>query len=99
MWDRLSDRNQHLVSLTVLLILSVTFFAPIHFSSKPLVAGDTVQWRAMAQSMIEHEEESGEASYWAGRVFAGMPGYMISPELSIPQVLSLIHISEPTRPY
>ena len=90
MWDRLSERNQHLVSLTVLLILSVTFFAPIHFSSKQLVAGDTIQWRAMAQSMIEHEEESGEASYWAGRVFAGMPGYMISPELSIPQVDTLM---------
>ncbi len=90
MWDRLSERNQHLVSLTVLLTLSVTFFAPIHFSGKQLVAGDTIQWRAMAQSMIEHEEESGEASYWAGRVFAGMPGYMISPELSIPQVDTLM---------
>ncbi len=90
MWDRLSERNQHLVSLTVLLTLSITFFAPIHFSNKQLVAGDTIQWRAMAQSMIEHEEESGEASYWAGRVFAGMPGYMISPELSIPQVDTLM---------
>lgn len=40
----------------------------------------------MAESMIEVEAETGAVSLWAGRVFAGMPGYMISPELTVPQV-------------
>ncbi len=86
MWDRMPVSRQHVVSLIFLVILSFAFFAPIHFSNKKLVATDTVQWRAMAQSMIEFEEETGGTSLWAGRVFAGMPGYMISPELSVPQV-------------
>lgn len=90
MWDRLSTTKQHVVSLSILLILTVSFFAPIHFSEKQLVASDTVQWRSMAQSMLEYEEETGGAALWAGRVFGGMPGYMISPELSVPQIDTLV---------
>lgn len=78
--------QRHLISVVLLLVLGLTFFAPIHLSGDQLIATDTVQWRAMAESMIEVEEETGAASLWAGRVFAGMPGYMISPELTVPQV-------------
>ena len=69
-----------------MLVLALVFFAPIHLSGDQLIAGDTVQWRAMAESMFQMEEETGGVALWAGRVFAGMPGYMISPELSVPQV-------------
>ena len=78
--------QRHLISVVLLLVLGLIFFAPIHLSGDQLIATDTVQWRAMAESMIEVEEETGAASLWAGRVFAGMPGYMISPELTVPQV-------------
>lgn len=83
---KLSDARQHVLNLTFLFLTAVLFFAPIHFSGKSLIAGDTVQWRGMAQSMIEYEETTGRAALWAGHAFSGMPGYMISPELTVPQV-------------
>lgn len=82
--------RRHATSLVFLFIVALLFFAPIHFSGKTLIAGDTVNWRGMAESMIEYEEERGEAALWAGRAFSGMPGYMISPELSVPQVDDLL---------
>ena len=78
--------RRHAICIGLLFVLALLFFAPIHFSDGHLIATDTVQWRAMAQSMFQMEEETGTAALWAGRVFAGMPGYMISPELSVPQV-------------
>lgn len=86
LWDAQSNVRQHGVMIGLLMLLAVLFFAPIHFSDGQLIATDTVQWRAMAESMLEMEEETGGVALWAGRVFAGMPGYMISPELSVPQV-------------
>ncbi|MGA0254292.1 MAG: YfhO family protein, partial [Rhodothermales bacterium] len=85
-WDAQSMVRRHAVMIGLLMLLAVAFFAPIHFSDGQLIATDTVQWRAMAESMLEMEEETGSVALWAGRVFAGMPGYMISPELSVPQV-------------
>lgn len=78
--------RRHLACLVFLFVVAILFLAPVHFSGKSLIAGDTVNWRGMAQSMIEYEEETGDAALWAGRAFSGMPGYMISPELSVPQV-------------
>ncbi|MEQ9103153.1 MAG: hypothetical protein RIE53_00500 [Rhodothermales bacterium] len=82
--------RRHGASLVFLFVVALLFFAPIHFSGKSLIAGDTVNWRGMAQSMIEYEQETGDAALWAGRAFSGMPGYMISPELSVPQVDDLL---------
>lgn len=90
MWQKQTPLKQHGFGFLALLLVSVTFFAPIHFSGKQLIAGDTVSWRGMAQSMIEYEEQTGEVALWAGRTFAGMPGYMISPELTVPQVDSVM---------
>lgn len=86
LWDYQSNVRRHALMIGLLMILAVVFFAPVHFSDGQLIATDTVQWRAMAESMLEMEEETGGVALWAGRVFAGMPGYMISPELSVPQV-------------
>lgn len=85
-WDRLSNRAQHLVCLLVLLALSLGFFAPIHFSGQSLVGGDTVNWRAMAEAMIEYEGATGEEALWNPNAFAGMPGYMTSYGSDIPQL-------------
>ena len=86
LWDRQENWRRHAIMIGVLMVLALVFFAPVHFSDGQLIATDTVQWRAMAESMIQMEEETGGVALWAGRVFAGMPGYMISPELSVPQV-------------
>jgi hypothetical protein len=89
-WFRQSNVRQHVIAFLILVLVAVVFYAPIIFSEKQIIAGDTVNWRGMAQSMIEYEEETGDVALWAGRTFAGMPGYMISPELTVPQVDILI---------
>lgn len=85
-WARLPETTRHLLALAVLVGVSLAFFAPLHFSGKHLIGGDTVQWRAMAQSMIAHEAQTGEPALWATNAFAGMPGYMISYATRIPQL-------------
>lgn len=84
-WDGLSNRTQHLVCLLVLLVVSLGFYAPIHFGGLSIVAGDTVSWRAMAQAQIAHEEETGEQALWAPNAFSGMPAYTISYDPPVPQ--------------
>ncbi len=85
-WARRPGWMQHLICLLVLLVVSVGFFAPLHFSGKSLVGGDTVNWRAMAEAMIEYTSETGEQALWAPNAFAGMPGYMISYADQVPQI-------------
>ena len=85
-WDRLAGWVQHAICLALLLVVSLGFFAPVHFSGKSLVANDNVQWRAMAESLFEHEAQTGEQSLWAPNAFAGMPAYMINYREVIPQL-------------
>ena len=85
-WEHLSPRIQHAICLVLLLAVSVGFFAPMHFSGKQLIGGDTVQWRGMAESVFEYERATGETGLWAPNAFAGMPAYMISYNNQIPQV-------------
>lgn len=90
-WDRLSERQQHLLCLLLLLALSLGFFAPIHFGGKQLIGSDTVNWRAMAQSIIAFRDTTGIEPLWATNAFAGMPAYMISYLAKVPQVDSLLN--------
>ena len=77
---------QHTVCAVVLLIVAMYFCWPTLFSGKSLVGGDIVQWRAAAQSMIEYRQETGEEPLWAANLFAGMPGYNVSPPALVPQI-------------
>lgn len=85
-WNRLSDRTQHLICLLFLLAVSVGFFAPVHFSNKTLVGGDTLHWQAMAKAMLDYEAATGEPALWSPNGFAGMPGYLIQYDKEIPQI-------------
>ncbi|NND71658.1 MAG: YfhO family protein [Rhodothermales bacterium] len=85
-WSSLPHWKRHAISATVLVVLSFIFFAPVHFSGKSLVGGDTVGWRAMAESMIEYREATGDEALWATNPFGGMPGYLISYQRVIPQI-------------
>lgn len=86
LWMRLSESTRHVVCLLFLLAVSLTFFAPLHFSGKSLAAGDIVNWRATASDLIEYEEATGEEPLWAPNAFAGMPGYKIYYPLVVPQI-------------
>lgn len=85
-WSSLNDRTQHAVSVLLLVVISVGFFAPIHFSSNHLIAGDTVQWRSMANDVLEYQEETGRTALWSTNSFGGMPAFMISYPLIVPQL-------------
>ncbi len=86
LWDRLSGSAQHAVCLVFLLVVAVGFFAPALFSGKTLIGGDTVNWRATAEALIEYREATGQEALWDTNVFAGMPGYLISFPKKIPQI-------------
>jgi hypothetical protein len=84
-WGGLSPLIQHVVCVVFLLAVALGFFAAVTFGGKTLIGGDTVQWRGMAQSMIEYEEQTGREALWAPNAFGGMPGYMIDYPTATPQ--------------
>ncbi len=85
-WELLPANTQHGVCVAALLILALVFYGPALFSGKDLVGGDTRQWRATAESMLDYRQTTGEEPLWANNVFAGMPGFVISPPPKVPQV-------------
>jgi hypothetical protein len=85
-WSNLPEWQQHAVCLVLLLALSIGFFSPIHFSDKRIVGGDTVQWQASAQAMLEYQEQTGRPALWDPNMFGGMPGYKITYAPVVPQV-------------
>ncbi len=85
-WQAVPGVVQHGVCFTLLVAVALTFWSPALFSGKTLIGGDIVQWRAAAESMIQYRAETGEEPLWATNVFAGMPGYVISPPAKVPQI-------------
>lgn len=83
-WDGLSDGVQHAVCLGFLLLVAAGFFAPTTFGGRTLVGGDTVQWRAAAESILEYERQTGDEALWAPNMFGGMPGTLIVGGAAVP---------------
>ncbi len=83
-WEGLPARTQHVVCILALCAIAFGFYAPVVFSGESLIGGDTVRWRAMAEFVLEYQEETGESALWAPNAFAGMPAYMISYAEQIP---------------
>jgi hypothetical protein len=83
-------RTRDAFSVILLVVVSLAFFAPIHFQGKRLYGGDTVNWKATAQSVLEYRESTGEEPLWAANTFGGMPAYMISYPPAVPNVDSLL---------
>ena len=89
-WERQPSRVQHGICLALLLAVAVLFYSPTLFSGKALVGSDTIGWKAVASSMLEHREATGEEPLWATNTFGGMPGYLISFPRKIPQIDQVI---------
>ena len=85
-WTSQSPIIQHVLCFLALIAVAIYFcWAPL-FSGMSLVGGDVIQWRGVAESMMEHREKTEEEPLWATNVFAGMPGYIISPSPLVPQI-------------
>ncbi len=91
-WDRLPVGRQHLIAGLLLLILGALFYAPVTFGDRELAGGDIVRWRAMAESALAHERATGETPLWVPNPFGGMPAYMITYPLQIPQFDSVARL-------
>ncbi len=85
-WATQTPALQHFLCFIVLIVVAVYFSWPTLFSGRSLVGGDTVEWKAVAQSMLEYREETGEEPLWATNLFAGMPGYIVSSPALVPQI-------------
>ncbi len=67
----------HLASVAIFAILTVIFFTP-YYDGQTLGAGDTTQWKAMAQEAISWKEKTGEDALWTNSMFGGMPTFQIT---------------------
>jgi hypothetical protein len=85
-WRHSSGLTQHLVCLALLLVVSVAFFAPLHFSGGQLIGEDTVNWRATNNAPIEYRHETGREPLWNTNAFGGMPSYLGSYKSPVPQI-------------
>jgi len=90
-WASLSPMARHGVVLGLLLVLSLSFFAPVHFGGQGLHGSDILQWRGMAEAMIDYEEATGDDALWAPNVFGGMPGYLVNYKPEVPQLDTLVN--------
>ncbi len=91
-WTTLSTPVRHGICLALLAVIAVGFMAPELFSNRELVGGDIVHWKAMAQSLFEWKEATGETPMWATGPFMGMPAVEISYPLSVPQIDDLARL-------
>ncbi len=85
-WTRLSPTARHSACLGLLLVVAVSFYAPMLFQGKAIHASDSIGWRAKANALIEHEEETGEQALWNPNVYSGMPAFVMKYETAVPQL-------------
>ena len=89
-WGRLSPTARHGACVAFLLVLVLTFYAPVLFGGQSIHGSDIVSWRANAESLLEYRNRTGELSLWAPDVFGGMPSYMIYYMSVVPQLDTII---------
>ena len=66
-----------LVAIAVFFIAAAVYFAP-QFRGEVLPQHDVIQYRGMSSDIYESREQSGEDPQWTGRMFGGMPAYLIN---------------------
>lgn len=98
--SRLSENKQHIIALAVLFLLPLLLYSAIFFGGNQFLGNDVLQWRAGAESVIEHiDEHDGEHPNWASNMFSGMPSTVIHNPSSPPNIDSLVKwISGDTQP-
>ena len=88
-WESRPAWLQHALCIGFLVLVAVGFFASTTFGGRTLVGGDTVQWRATAQAMLDYQETTGRPVLWSPNVFGGMPGTLILNAPRVPGVDTL----------
>ena len=68
------------VSMAVMAVVSVLFFAPNNFNGDTLSQYDMQQGAANGAEAQQYHEQTGEKALWTNALFSGMPTFQISPE-------------------
>ncbi len=74
---RFSFAIPYVVALALFIIAPAIYFAP-QFEGKVLPSSDLTQIRGMDRDIQQHREKYGEDPQWEGRMFGGMPSYLIN---------------------
>ena len=90
-WEKQSETVQHAICIGALLLIAVGFWAPTTVGGQSLVGGDTVQWAATAEAMLEYEAETGVRPEWSPNVFGGMPGTLILSGSRVPGIDTVVN--------
>ncbi len=78
-WIRRPQVWGFFVSVAVMAVISVAFFAPDNFEGNTLQQADTQQGAANGHEAQLYEQATGEKALWTGSLFSGMPTFQISP--------------------
>jgi hypothetical protein len=83
-WEKLSSSKKHIFCLGFLLLLPIFLFHASILGGQQYMGHDVIQWRAGAESLMEHQEQFDETAHWATNMFSGMPATTIShpPQIS-----------------
>ncbi|NGP89787.1 YfhO family protein [Fodinibius halophilus] len=97
--SRLSEKKQHWIALSILFLLPLILYSAIFFGGERFLGNDVLQWRAGAESVVEHIDEHDEHPLWSTNMFSGMPSYVIHTPESPYNIDSLIKdLGEKTHP-
>lgn len=80
LWLRNPQTWGFVLSMTVMAIVAVMFFAPNNFNGDTLSQHDMQQGAANGQEGVEYYQATGEKALWTNALFSGMPTFQISPE-------------------
>ena len=83
-WEMMTPAKQHLFALGFLFILPLFLYHASVIGGQQYMGHDVLQWRAGAESLMQHQEEFDETAHWAANMFSGMPATTIShpPQIS-----------------
>lgn len=78
-WLRQSQTWGFFVSVAVMAIIAILFFAPDNFNGNSLNQADMTQGIANGEEARAYQEATGEKALWTNSLFSGMPTFQISP--------------------
>ncbi len=85
--SNLSQSKQHWIALSILFLLPLILYSAIFFGGHQFLGNDVLQYRAGAESVIQHmEANDGEHPNWASNMFSGMPSYVLHNPSSPPNI-------------
>ncbi len=78
-WETIFEgKFKHVIFIALLFIILSASFFKIAFKHYVPKAGDTMQWRASAEQLIQYNETHNDQALWNPAIFSGMPSYLSS---------------------